>query len=111
MAKLTLAQLGSTVRAKRGENTIRETAEEIGVAAATLSRIERGHTPDLVTFGKLCEWLGIDPAEILGVDTAVKQEGTRRTATAHFRTPREIDPELAGALAELILATQQMLDE
>ncbi len=112
MAKLTLAQLGSAVRAKRDGTTIREASDEIGIAPATLSRVERGHTPDLKTFGKLCEWLEIDPAEILGVDSATKQpEGQTRTATAHFRTPREIDPELAAALAELILKTQQLLED
>lgn len=112
MAKLTLAQLGSTVRAKRDKTTIREASEEIGIAPATLSRVERGHTPDLVTFGKICEWLEIDPSEILGLDVSRKQtDGTQQTATAHFRTPREIDSDLAEALGELILATQRMLED
>ena len=39
---------------------LREFADSIGVSAATLSRIERGGTPDLETFFKLCCWMGVD---------------------------------------------------
>ncbi len=111
MAKLTLSQLGVTIRSQRDTATVRETADEIGIAPATLSRVERGHTPDLVTFGKLCAWLGVDASEVLGIDPASRKESKATDiAAAHLRTRREIDPELAEALAEVILATQRMLE-
>lgn len=37
--------------------TMRELAIKIGTSAATLSRIERGGTPDLETWAKLQKWL------------------------------------------------------
>lgn len=41
------------------ENRIgmREAGLYIGISAATLSRLERGKLPDLLTFIKTCEWL------------------------------------------------------
>jgi len=38
--------------------SLREAAKEIGISAATLSRIERGATPDIETFGKIWAWMG-----------------------------------------------------
>lgn len=53
--------------------SLREAAREIGVAAATLSRIERGSLPDIETFRKICVWLGISADHILSL-TASKTE-------------------------------------
>lgn len=36
---------------------VREFAKEIGISAATLSRIENGKVPDIETFFKLCFWM------------------------------------------------------
>ena len=36
---------------------VRATAFEIGISAATLSRIERGHQPDLATWRLIESWL------------------------------------------------------
>ena len=47
---------------------VREFAREIGISAATLSRIERGKLPDIETFGKLCSVLKLDPADILEIE-------------------------------------------
>ena len=58
MAKITLQNLGTIVRRKRGNQGLRATAAEIGTSAPTLSRIESGKMPDLQTFGKIYgEWL------------------------------------------------------
>lgn len=58
-----LCQLLATKRAGRG---LRETAKEIGISSATLSRVERGKEPSLLNFVKLCKWLEVDPGPILG---------------------------------------------
>lgn len=109
MARLTVQQLGERLRKQRAERGIREVAGEIGVSAATLSRVERGNVPDLDTFGKLCRWLRVDPGEVLGVESD-RAAGASREVTAHFRAGQTTSPELAGALAELILAAQRMLE-
>ena len=102
--KLTLQQLGRRVLDERGGRGIREVATEIGISAATLSRIERGHLPDIETFRKVCEWLKVDAGEVLG--------GKAKTATApmaavHFRKQQTVAPATAQALAELIIAVQR----
>jgi|SRR5581483_3125585 len=88
-------------RAKRG---VREVAAEIGVSPATLSRVERGFMPDLETFGKICRWLKVDPAEILGVKDVVSK---RPAVAVHFRKDQTLRPTTAQALAEMILAAQR----
>ena len=113
MAKITLARLGEMLRNQRGERGIREAAGEIGVSPATLSRVERGNIPDLATFGKICRWLKLDPGQVLGIEdirasSQVLQEAPLVT-TAHFRTGQTVKPELAKALAEMILAAQRMM--
>jgi len=111
MAKFTLQNLGTAVREKRGPRGLRETASEIGVSAPTLSRIESGKMPDLQTFGKLCSWLGIDPAALLGVELRRDAAGPSQTAVAHLKARREIDPDTARALANAILKAQLMLHD
>lgn len=56
------------LRVKRGKDklTLRQAAEESGIHAATLSRIERGQNFDVTTLRLLCEWLGDGPSELLG---------------------------------------------
>jgi len=113
MTKLTLAQIGENMRKKRGERGIRETAREVGISPATLSRVERGNLPDLTTFGKMCIWLRIDPAMVLGVERPVSPGSPAQpaplVASAHFRAGQTVSPELARALAELILSAQRMM--
>jgi transcriptional regulator with XRE-family HTH domain len=109
MAKLTLAQLGEMLRSKRGERGVREVAHEIGVSPATLSRVERGNIPDLGTFAKICKWLELDPAEVLGLEKGRSAQEAPLIATAHFRAGQTANPELANALAEMILAAQRMM--
>lgn len=112
MATMRLGQIGTLVRERRGARGVRHTANEIGVSAATLSRIENGKQPDLGTFEKLCRWLEISPSEFLDVgSTEVRALGLPRgtTATAHLRAKRQITPELAQALGEMIVRAQFML--
>ena len=111
MTKLTLQNLGTLGREKRGRRGLREVAEEIGSSAATLSRIESGKMPDLQTFGKLCRWLKVDPATLLEVSTSSVEQAQPSVATAHLRVKREIAPETATALANAIVLSQRMLED
>ena len=88
-------------RAGRG---VRAIAAEIGVSPATLSRVERGFMPDLETFSRICRWLKVDPAEILGMTEFVSQ---RPAIAVHFRKDHTLQPKTAQALAEMILAAQR----
>ena len=99
-----IERLSRQLREKRGDRGVREVAKEIGISPATLSRVERGHLPDLETFGKICRWLQTDPAEILGVPAP---ESTHTKVAVHFRKQRTLEPATAQALAQLILAAHR----
>jgi len=112
MPRLTLQALGLKIIEKRGDKGVREAAKEIGTSAATLSRVERGHLPDVETFGRICKWLGVDPGEVLGT----RQESSRPIASAqtHFRKNQAVNPKTAAALGNLIVkahAALELLDE
>ena len=113
MAKLTLQTLGRKLADKRGAVGIRETAKSIGVSPATLSRVERGHMPDLETFGKICRWLNVDPGDVLGTAPTGQPAGPASPGLprvgVHFRKDQTLKPETAQALAQMILAAQRAL--
>jgi len=101
--KLNIEAFGRKLAGARGSRGVRAVAKEIGVSAATLSRVERGYMPDLETFGKICRWLKVDPAEVLGIDISE----SRPSVSVHFKKDAAIHPDTAKALAELILAAQR----
>lgn len=104
-----IAELSRRVREMRAGKGIRETAKEIGISPATLSRIENGKIPDLDTFGRICTWTGDDPSLYLGTCT---HETTIPRVQVHFKKESAIKPETAKALAELILLAQsKMINE
>jgi len=111
VAKLNLTSIGPLVREKRGVRGIREVATEIGISYATLSRVENGKIPDLQTFSKICQWLELDPSEILdcGKNKPNKtQEGT--TVLAHFRADKDLTPDTLQALTEIVLRARNMIE-
>ena len=61
---LQIEQLGTFVAGRRAKDglSLREAAEITEVSFNTLSRVERGQTPDLNSFRKIVDWLGL-PAE------------------------------------------------
>ena len=111
MVKVTLQNLGTIVREKRGSRGLREVSAEVGTSAPTLSRIESGKMPDLQTFGKLCRWLGADPGSLLGVSQELSEPSASGIAVAHLKAKKEIDPATAKALANAIIRAQQILPD
>jgi transcriptional regulator with XRE-family HTH domain len=108
---MSLLRLGHLVRKKRGDEGIRSVAALIQVSAATLSRVERGHVPDIETFRKICTWLEVDPNEFLGVEAAAKPPAALSAAAlappaVHFRADNTFTPDAASDFAQLVLAAQ-----
>ena len=106
MLEASLDNLGRLVADQRGRDGIRATAARIGISPATLSRVEKGHLPDLENFQRICRWLKINPSQVLGFEA---DEASRPVAAVHFRKQQTMQLETANALAEMILAAQRAL--
>lgn len=104
MPKISLETLGRLAAAKRDDLGVRAAAKEIGISAATLSRVERGYLPDLDTFGKICKWLEVDPGQVLGVKPS--SSSTPKVAV-HFKKQAALTPATAQALAQMVLAAHR----
>jgi transcriptional regulator with XRE-family HTH domain len=105
-----LESLGVLVREKRKLRKLREVATEIGISAATLLRVEGGKIPDVATFGKICNWLQIDPGSFLGFEE--QKSKTKKSpgltdhlthVSAHMRTDSTAHQMTLQALAQMIL--------
>jgi transcriptional regulator with XRE-family HTH domain len=108
MQPINIEGLAARIHQQRLGKGIRETAKEVGVSPATLSRVENGKVPDLETFGKICAWLGDDPAIYLGLKPA---EASTPRAQVHFKKGAAIEQDSAKALSEMILLAQKALLE
>jgi len=60
--------LAGAIRVKRGAESLRDAAMKIGVGFATLSRIERGKTPSLEAYVRVCLWLGKPLETYIAID-------------------------------------------
>ncbi len=87
------------IKSKRGHQGLRALASEIGVSASTLSRIEQGSLPDIETYIKLCNWLGVSP-EFFTVHSEIRDE--KNVVIAHLRADTSLPPSTAEALIQMI---------
>jgi transcriptional regulator with XRE-family HTH domain len=103
------AQLAARVRAKRDAQklSLRAAAKELGMSAATLSRVESGnHLPDRDHLLSLADWAGLP----LGAATrqlrnqAVHGDGasTMEAVELHLRADENLDPGDAEILVRLV---------
>lgn len=103
MPAKTLSSLGAMVRKKRGDAKLRETAHDIGIGPATLMRVENGRIPDVATFGKLCQWLGVDPGSFLGFEQKEEEPPPEMSFfTAHLKIDQTPKKETLDALSKMI---------
>jgi transcriptional regulator with XRE-family HTH domain len=108
--RLSPKSLGNLLQQKRGSMGIRAAAGEIGVSAATLSRIENGRIPDLETLRKVCRWLGIDPAKYLGMSPEARA-GREASLQVVFKKDRTVSQATSKALGKLIVAAYQQFSK
>jgi transcriptional regulator with XRE-family HTH domain len=108
------AELGGAVRRRREQQglSLRDVAEETGVSASTLSRIENGTgKPDADNIARLAGWLDMPIERVMhgphGSASDPKpvvyypHESTPEIVEAHLRADRHLSPETAKALSEL----------
>jgi len=108
--RLSPKALGNLLQQKRGSMGIRAAAGEIGISPATLSRIENGRVPYLDTLGKVCRWLGVDPANYFGATPrqVAIGEGTLQVV---FKKNRAVSQNTSRALGRLIIAAYRQFSE
>lgn len=103
---LSIEKLGELIVERRGTLGVRAAAKEIGISAATLSRVENGNVPDLATFAAICQWLDEDPNQFLGMKPATEK---METVTVHLRKQKTTSMDTAKALGNLIITAQKGL--
>ena len=96
-----IKDLAPLVLKRRGNMGVRAAAAEIGISPTTLTRIEKGHVPDVGTLDKLSRWLGEEPSRFTGV-------GNLQIA---FKNKKAVPPKTARALAELISQAAQKFEK
>ncbi len=117
-----LEQLGQLIRAKRytEDLTLEQAAQQSGISAATLSRLERqgkvssngvvrGLSPDTRTLAAITRWLGVSFDTLMNSGTPKSGQtlaSRGRSATpdiveAHLRADRNLNSETAEALANM----------
>src|SRR2546429_8409502 len=108
------SDLGDAMRRRREQQgmSLRDVADETGVSASTLSRIENGTgKPDADNIARLAAWLDMPIERVLhhGPRSAADpkpvvyypHESTPEIVEAHLRADRHLTPETAKALSEL----------
>ncbi len=95
------SKLGAALKARRRAKrlTLRDLSDEIGVSFNTLSRVERGHVPDLKNFQRIVDWLEM-PAELF---TDVDEEvSTPEVIARHLRSDRRLSDEAASKIHGMV---------
>jgi transcriptional regulator with XRE-family HTH domain len=97
-----IADLGAVLRARRRERrlSLRDLADETGVSFNTLSRVERGHIPDLKNFHRIVEWLGMPPEAFLA--TSDDTPSTTSVIARHLMADRRLQPDAAAKITALV---------
>jgi len=105
-------ELGRAIKRRREELglSLRDVADETGVSASTLSRIENGTgKPDADNIARLTGWLDMPIDRVMNRQKASKveavvyypHEATPEIVEAHLRADKNLSPETAKALSEL----------
>lgn len=97
-----IEDLGPLLAQRRQELdlSLREVSAQAAIPAATLSRIEQGRTPDLATFRRLVEWLGVSPDRFF--TPTERTASTPDAITGVLRLDPNLNPEDANKIAELV---------
>ena len=101
ISKPDISNLGAILRARRREKhlSLRDLADQTGVSLNTLSRVERGHIPDLRNFRLILEWLELPAERFLD---ASGQVSTPEVIARHLRADGKLPQEAATRIAELV---------
>jgi transcriptional regulator with XRE-family HTH domain len=97
-----LSQLGVRLKARRREKrlSLRDLADQTGVSFNTLSRVERGHVPDLKNFQRIVDWLELPPETFFAPDDATAS--TPQSIARHLLADKRLSEVAASKIAEVV---------
>src|ERR1700682_1247463 len=101
-----IANLAATLKARRRAKrlSLRDLADEIGVSFNALSRVERGHVPDLKNFQRIIDWLEMPAEAFLEADPS-----TPRAIARHLLADERLSEASASKITKLVEDMYQRL--
>jgi transcriptional regulator with XRE-family HTH domain len=102
------SELATRLRARRRERalSLRDAAAEIGVSAATLSRVERGdYLPERDNLFTLLRWLGVPvaaPPAAAPAEPHAPGAATMEAVELHLRADKDLSPADADTIAQMV---------
>jgi transcriptional regulator with XRE-family HTH domain len=89
--------------------TWKQVAAEAGVSPSTLTRLGQGKRPDVDGLAALVAWSGIDVDPYLRSDARRPEPEPLALITSYLRQDKNLTPEAATALDQLVRATYERL--
>ncbi|MHB1887390.1 MAG: helix-turn-helix domain-containing protein [Acidimicrobiales bacterium] len=87
--------------------SLREASAASGIPVATFSRIEQGRMPDLGTFRRVVEWLGVPPERFFS--TTERTESTPEAIAEHLNADPALGRDAADKIASIVRDLYQSL--
>lgn len=87
----------------------KQVAADSGVSASTLTRMAQGKRPDVDGLAALASWSGLNADEYIRSDVARPEPQALAKITTYLKSDRNLSPEAATALDEMIKATYERL--
>ena len=89
--------------------TWKQVAGESGVSASTLTRMAQGKRPDVDGLAALVAWSGLDADDYLRSHGTRPEPESLAKISTYLRSDKNLSPEAATALDELVKATYERL--
>jgi len=87
----------------------KQIAADSGVSASTLTRMAQGKRPDVDGLAALTAWSGLNADDYIRSEDAKPEAEPLAKITTYLKSDRNLTPEAATALDEMIKATYERL--
>ena len=87
----------------------KQVAADSGVSASTLTRMAQGKRPDVDGLAALAAWSGLRADDFVRSDTTRPEPEPLAKIATYLRSDRNLSPEAATALEEMIKVTYERL--
>lgn len=87
----------------------KQVAAQSGVSASTLTRMAQGKRPDVDGLAALASWSGLSADDFVRAESHRPEPDSLAKIATYLRSDRNLTPEAATALDELIKATYERL--